>query len=115
MVMMSNPMHNLVSGAQLPAFVGKNVAVCGVVNNASSGSTSFSLQSTDNVSVPVHLNKPLSEDLKGYVEVHGVCQGGKTIQAENFYTFTNKKFDAKSHNTLCKLMNSIPNVYHNQK
>jgi replication factor A3 len=69
MVMMSNPMHNLVSGAQLPAFVGKNVAVCGVVNNASSGSTSFSLQSTDNVSVPVHLNKPLSEDLKGYVEV----------------------------------------------
>jgi hypothetical protein len=44
--------------------------------------------------------------------VHGVCQGGKTIQAENFYTFTNQKFDAKSHNTLCKLMNSIPNVYH---
>lgn len=40
-----------------------------------------------------------------------MCQPGKTIKADQFYVFANEKFDAKSHNKLCVILNSLPNAY----
>ncbi|XP_968469.3 uncharacterized protein LOC656876 [Tribolium castaneum] len=110
-----NPLYNIVSGAQIAGFVGKNVAVCGLVNGAHVGDKTFTLRSSDGVLVPVELNKPLTEDIEGYVEVKGVCQQSKTIRADEFCTFNNEKFDSSNHTKLCKILNSLPNVYSNKK
>ncbi|KAJ3642806.1 hypothetical protein Zmor_025559 [Zophobas morio] len=119
-IMSSGKQYSIVNGAQLPSFMGKNVSVIGVVAKyASAGSLSLTINTTDNIALTVNLNKPLDKDLNGeYIEVRGVCENareGKIIKAEEYFSFNNTSFDAKSHNTLCKFVNSIPNGYSAKK
>lgn len=70
MVIMSGaPLYSIVNGSQLAGFVGRKVAVCGIVNSASIGDKTFSMRSTDNIVIPVELNKPLTENINGYIQV----------------------------------------------
>ncbi|XP_044271647.1 uncharacterized protein LOC123015778 [Tribolium madens] len=117
MVIMStrSTLYNIVTGAQMAGFVGKNVSVYGFVSGSRVGDRTFTLRSSDDLMVSVELDKPLTEDIDGYVEVKGVCQHGKKIKANEFFTFNNDKFNSNHHVELCKILNSLPNIYRSQK
>ncbi|XP_045474497.1 uncharacterized protein LOC123680573 [Harmonia axyridis] len=104
----------IVNGSQLPNHVDRKVSVTGYVNSASINALTFELRATDNVMVKVNMKRPLDRPIEGYVEVQGPYQN-KAITATNLIVFENTDFDAEGHNTLCSLLQSIPNLWNTQK
>ncbi|XP_044754304.1 uncharacterized protein LOC123313472 [Coccinella septempunctata] len=104
----------IVNGSQLPNYIDRKVSVTGFVNTAVINALTFELRATDNVMVKVNLKKPLDRPIEGYVEVQGVFQN-RAITASNLIVFENTDFDAEGHNTLCSLLQSIPNLWSTQK
>ncbi|XP_019877406.1 uncharacterized protein LOC109605276 [Aethina tumida] len=102
--------RDIVNGAQLSRFVNKKVSILGHVTEVASNSLSFDMRTVDNVIVKINLKRPLTSPLEGYVEVIGTSQG-KTVLADDFIIFNNEKMDVKSHNTLCQLLYTVPNIW----
>ncbi|KAG5893553.1 hypothetical protein JTB14_013637 [Gonioctena quinquepunctata] len=106
---MSN-LREIVNGTQLLAHMNKKVSVTGFVTEKAPNGLWFEMRTADNQIVRVTMKRPIDSQIEGYVEVHGVSTG-KGITADDYITFTNEKFDAKAHNTLCGLLNTIPNLW----
>ncbi|XP_031349599.1 uncharacterized protein LOC116175564 isoform X2 [Photinus pyralis] len=69
---------------------------------------------TDDSIVKVNLRKPHSGNLEGHVEVHGTAVSGSTVICDELIEYPSEAsddFDATSHNTLCQLLQSVPNLW----
>nr|XP_023027202.1 uncharacterized protein LOC111515205 [Leptinotarsa decemlineata] len=106
---MSN-LREIVNGSQLFAHTNKKVSLTGYVMQKAPNGLWFEIKTTDNQVVRVTVKRPIDSQLEGYVEVHGISTG-KGMIADDYITFTNENFDAKAHNTLCGLLNSIPRLW----
>ncbi|CAG9863816.1 unnamed protein product [Phyllotreta striolata] len=101
---------DIVNGAQLPMFMNKNILITGFVTEKASNGLWFEMRTTDNQIVRINLKRPIDQLLEGYVEVQGVSTG-KGVNAEGYINFENPKFDAQAYNTLCSMLQSLPNLW----
>ncbi|ERL86555.1 replication protein A 14 kDa subunit A [Dendroctonus ponderosae] len=103
--------RDIVNGAQLPRFLGKNVSIIGKAGGADPGAASFTIVTTDNVQVQVIPNEPPTQPVSGWVEVRGECTSRNSIKALDYVIFANEKFDAKGYNELCSLLYAVPDIW----
>ncbi|KAF2897786.1 hypothetical protein ILUMI_08373 [Ignelater luminosus] len=110
---MSENLREIVTGDMLPGYNGKKVSVTGLVTHINPNGLTFDIRTVDDVLVKVNLRKPNRDPLEGYVEVHGTAQAGNVVICDNIVQFSSKtdEFDAAGHNSLCKLLHSVPNLY----
>ncbi|CAH1163566.1 unnamed protein product [Phaedon cochleariae] len=104
-------LREIVSGTHLGAHINKNVSITGFVMEISPNGLWFEMKTTDNQVVRISLQRPIDNPIEGYVEVHGKSTG-KGITADDYITFSNESFDAKAYNSMCTLLNSVPNLWH---
>ncbi|XP_030757178.1 replication protein A 14 kDa subunit-like [Sitophilus oryzae] len=103
--------RDFVNGVQLVRFVNKPVCMMGKVTSVSPNGMNFEIKSVDDVAVKVNVKEPINTPLTDHwVEVRGIS-AGKSINADDYTIFSNKDFDVKSHNYLCSLLYSVPNIY----
>ncbi|KAF7288045.1 hypothetical protein GWI33_000099 [Rhynchophorus ferrugineus] len=103
--------RDIVNGTQLVRFVHKPVSIMGKVKKVSPNGNNFEIQAVDDVGVLVHVKQPVNSPITDHwVEVRGVSTG-KAVDADDYTIFSNKEFDAKSHNTLCQLLYSVLNLW----
>ncbi|KRT79361.1 hypothetical protein AMK59_7349, partial [Oryctes borbonicus] len=109
--------REIVNGQQLPQFIGKKVSIVGLVTNVNSNCITFDITTTDSKPIKVNLKKPYNDLLEGYVEVHGTAQNNVIICDEviQFSDAASKEFDVAAHNTLCKLLHSVPELWRTEK
>ncbi|XP_022917538.1 replication protein A 14 kDa subunit-like [Onthophagus taurus] len=110
---MPENLREIVNGAQLPQFINQKVSLTGLITNVNPNGLSFDVRSTDDVLIKVNLKRPNRNVLEGYVEVHGTAQN-KAIICDEMVLFSqdgSKDFDTASHNTLCNLLHSVPQLW----
>ncbi|KAF5308531.1 hypothetical protein FQR65_LT06196 [Abscondita terminalis] len=111
---MCENLREIINGAMMPQYIGKKVSVTGLVTKVNPNGLTFDIRSVDDVSVKVNLRKPHTNPLEGHVEVHGVAQSGPTIICDELIEFPveeSSEFDAASHNILCQLLQTVPNLW----
>ncbi|XP_017776258.1 PREDICTED: uncharacterized protein LOC108562439 [Nicrophorus vespilloides] len=104
--------REIVNGKLLLRFNGKKVSITGLVNSSSPDGSSFEIQTVDGENIKINMKQPHDGPLNGYVEVRGVSQG-KTVLCDEVIEWDTDdvEFDVTSHNSLCSLLNSIPNLW----
>ncbi|KAK5645441.1 hypothetical protein RI129_006815 [Pyrocoelia pectoralis] len=112
--MFEENLREIVNGAMLPQYNGKKVSITGLVTKVNPNGITFDMRSSDDKIVKVNLRKPHSNILEGHVEVHGTAVSGTTVICDDLTEFSpesSAEFDATSHNTMCQLLQSVPNLW----
>nr|UBR27750.1 replication protein A3 [Locusta migratoria] len=74
----------------------------------------WELETTDGRVVSISMGMPLSEELSGFVEVRGICQGPTAVFCNSYLTFPpdmTDKFEPDLYNEAVKLVNTVPNPW----
>lgn len=112
--MVEENLREIVNGAMLPQYNGKRVSITGLVTKLNPNGITFDMRASDDTVVKVNLRKPHSNTLEGHVEVHGTAVSGSTVICDELIEFLPERsadFDATSHNTMCQLLQSVPNLW----
>ncbi|KAL1491959.1 hypothetical protein ABEB36_012473 [Hypothenemus hampei] len=102
--------RDIINGAMLPRFANKNVNIFGKIVDVDPNGSFVQIKTTDDVQVKVNLQHPINRQTSGWIEVQGICTG-RGINASDINMFENENFDCKSHNELCVLLQTVPNIW----
>ncbi|KAK7576033.1 hypothetical protein V9T40_012319 [Parthenolecanium corni] len=75
------------NGASLSKCINKPVSVIGTVQMVHPDSQGFNITTSDSYNVSVKLQRPLTDNVSGLVEIHGVAQGPATVACDYYISF----------------------------
>ncbi|XP_055541994.1 uncharacterized protein LOC129727815 [Wyeomyia smithii] len=107
--------RSIVNGSTLKRNAGQPVSIHVHVERADKDGHSFTAQTTDDVSIQVNLNEPLTAPLSGWVEVIGMAGSNNSVRCKEIITYKAKpedqEFDVEGHNMLCMFLANCRDVY----
>ncbi|XP_065217442.1 uncharacterized protein LOC135843463 [Planococcus citri] len=103
------------NGALLGKCTSKRVSMIGTVQVVLPNNMAFNILSGDSFNITVNLKEPLTENVTGLVEVHGIAKGPSTIECDYYILFPvelAKTYDATVDNEAVNLGYHIANAWH---
>ncbi|XP_053695011.1 uncharacterized protein LOC128742621 [Sabethes cyaneus] len=106
--------RTIVNGSTLKRHSGQSISIHVYVERADKDGTSFNARSTDDVTLQVHLNQPLTAPVHGWVEVIGMAGSNNSIRCKEIITYqgtSEQEFDVEGHNMLCMFLDNCRDMY----
>ncbi|XKL66220.1 hypothetical protein PGB90_009640 [Kerria lacca] len=101
-----------VNGALLGQCINKNVSIIGTIQLIHPSNKAFNIMTSDNFNVVVNLKTPVSNNVAGLVEVHGICEGPSSIACDYYIVFPYNlanTYNADLDNEAIKIAFRVPN------